>query len=65
MPQRQLDQLPDLSQLALAAPDVVVTNLVKALIVVTLGNKNQNGEKKNQNGEKRHENGREGVNIDT
>lgn len=36
MPQGQLDQLPDLRQLALAAPDVVVADLVQALIVITL-----------------------------
>lgn len=41
MPQWQLDQLPDLRQLALAAPDVVVANLVKALIVVALENMKQ------------------------
>ncbi len=36
MPERQLDQLPDLGQLALAAPDVIVADLVQALVVVTL-----------------------------
>jgi len=36
MPERQLDQLPDLGQLALAAPDVVVADLVQTLVVVTL-----------------------------
>lgn len=39
MPQGQLDQLPDLRQLALAAPDVVVADLVQALVVVALSNR--------------------------
>lgn len=36
MPQRKLDQFSNLRQLALAAPDVVVADLVQALVVVAL-----------------------------
>lgn len=36
MPKRKLDQFPDLRQLALAAPDVVIADLVQTLVVVPL-----------------------------
>ena len=40
MPQRQLDQLPNLRELSLAAADVVVPDLVETLVVIALQNIN-------------------------
>lgn len=36
MPQGEFDQLPDLCELSLAAPDVVVADLVQAFVVIAL-----------------------------
>lgn len=41
MPQGELDQLPDLRQLALATPDVIVTDLVETLVIVALSRKHK------------------------